>query len=225
MGFIFEQRDSDSPLVETVMQGYTVGSGSTIRPAETHWHLVFVRAQGMTHSIIAGPLTSAGVVHFGGEAEILWVKFKLGAWFPHLPIGEFVDTETNLPKAASQKFWLQGAAWQFPDFENSDTFVNRLAGEELLQRDPLIDTVLRGQPHDLSERTIRHRFQQATGLTQKHITQFDRAQRAANLLRQGVSILDTVHELGYYDQPHLTRSLKQFVGFTPAQLLAANQPD
>ena len=58
----------------------------------------------------------------------------------------------------------------------------------------------------------------ATGQTQKHIRHYERAQRAAALLRQGVPILDTVFEAGYFDQPHMTRALKQFVGYTPAQI-------
>jgi methylphosphotriester-DNA--protein-cysteine methyltransferase len=72
---------------------------------------------------------------------------------------------------------------------------------------------------------VRHRFLQATGLTQSHIRQVERAQRAATLLRQGVSILDTVYETGYFDQPHLTRSLKQFVGYTPAQMIPVSRPE
>jgi methylphosphotriester-DNA--protein-cysteine methyltransferase len=77
----------------------------------------------------------------------------------------------------------------------------------------------------MSARTVRHRFLRATGLTQSHIRQFERAQRAEALLKQGVSILDTVHELGYFDQPHLTRSLKQFIGYTPAQIIRLSLPD
>jgi methylphosphotriester-DNA--protein-cysteine methyltransferase len=65
---------------------------------------------------------------------------------------------------------------------------------------------------------MRHRFRQATGLTQSYIRQMQRAQHAQTLLLQGVSILDTVNEAGYFDQPHLTRSLKQFLGYTPAQI-------
>jgi AraC-like DNA-binding protein len=42
-------------------------------------------------------------------------------------------------------------------------------------------------------------------------------------LHSGLSILDTVAELGYFDQPHLTRSLKQWVGYTPAQLLQSSK--
>ncbi len=50
----------------------------------------------------------------------------------------------------------------------------------------------------------------------------DRARQAADLLAQGVSILDTVDQAGYADQPHLTRSLKHFIGQTPAQILRVN---
>jgi methylphosphotriester-DNA--protein-cysteine methyltransferase len=52
-----------------------------------------------------------------------------------------------------------------------------------------------------------------------------RAQHAQALLQQGVSILDTVDEAGYFDQPHLTRSLKQFIGYTPAQIIRLSQPE
>jgi AraC-like DNA-binding protein len=55
-------------------------------------------------------------------------------------------------------------------------------------------------------------------LTQLHIYQAERAHRAESLLQQGVSILDTVYELGYYDQPHLTRAMNKFIGHTPGQI-------
>ena len=66
---------------------------------------------------------------------------------------------------------------------------------------------------------------QATGLTRSRIFQMERAQKAADLLQQGSSILDTVSELGYFDQPHLTRSLKHWVGYTPAQVVQAQVDD
>jgi methylphosphotriester-DNA--protein-cysteine methyltransferase len=71
---------------------------------------------------------------------------------------------------------------------------------------------------EVSLRTLRHRFLQATGLTQSRVRQAERARRAIELLEQGVSILDAVFEAGYYDQPHLTRSLQRFVGYTPGQI-------
>ena len=33
-----------------------------------------------------------------------------------------------------------------------------------------------------------------------------------------MSSLDTVAQAGYFDQPHLTRALKRYIGLTPAQV-------
>jgi len=218
MSFVVEHRASDAPCVESVMHGRTVGDGLTIRPAESHWHLVVTRYHGQTRALVVGPLTAAGQLAYGGDAEILWIKFRLGAFMPHLPLTRLRDTETELPGATGQKFWLKSSTWQLPDFENADTFVSRLMREGVLTWDPLISAALQHQAVGISPRTVRHRFLQATGLSQNQIYQLSRAQRAEQLLRQGVSILDTVAEAGYADQPHLTRALRQWIGFTPAEL-------
>jgi AraC-like DNA-binding protein len=39
------------------------------------------------------------------------------------------------------------------------------------------------------------------------------------MLERGVPILDTVDQAGYADQPHLTRAMRRFWGYTPAQIL------
>jgi hypothetical protein len=161
------------------------------------------------------------VVSVPEGAEILWIKLKLGAFMPHLPTRDILDSETTLPEAASHSFWLHGSAWRYPDYENVDTFMSRLAAQDVLVHDPLVGEVLQGRPAGLSARTIRHRFRHATGLTQAHVHQFRRAQRAAALLVQGTPILDTVFQAGYFDQPHLTRSLKHWIGHTPAEILRA----
>jgi AraC-like DNA-binding protein len=188
--------------------------------------MVIVRhaALGGPRLLVVGPWTKAGVVSYGEGAEILWIRFKLGTFMPPLPVRRLLDRETALPGAASQSFWLNGSAWQFPDYGNADTFLDRLARDHVLVRDPVVDAALQDQLPELSTRTVRHRFLRATGLTQGHIRQMKRAQYAAALLQQGVSILDTVHEAGYFDQPHLTRSLKQFIGYTPAQIVRQRQP-
>jgi hypothetical protein len=225
MSLIYEERVSDSPYIEKVTRGWTESTGSTIRPAETNWHMVFTRVNGNVYPLVVGPLAAAGIASWGEGAEILWLKFKLGVFMPHLPTKDMLDSETILPDASSQSFWLKSSTWQFPDFGNVETFVDKLAHEDVLVSDPLVKTVLEGQPQELSSRTVRHRFLRATGLTQSHIYQFERAQRAAILLQQGTSILDAVYEAGYFDQPHLTRSLKQFIGYTPAQIIRMSQPD
>jgi hypothetical protein len=218
MSILSALRPSDSPLVETITHGRTLANGATIRPAESNWHMVFVCVQDSTRLLLVGPWSSAGDVSWGADAEILWVKLKLGVFMPHLPTRRLRDSETPLPSANSRAFWLNSAAWQFPNFENIDTFVDKLAHAGVLVRDPLVSTILQGAPHDMAARTVRHRFLHATGLTHTHILQHQRALQAAALLRDGMSILDTVAALDYYDQPHLTHALKRFVGTTPAQL-------
>ena len=219
MSIIYEERVSDSPYVETITHGRTESDGSSLRPAESHWHMVFVKHNGKVQLMVVGPWTTSGIVSYTEGAEILWIKFQLGTFMPHLPTRNFLNTETSLPQASSQSFWLNGYAWQFPNYENVDTFIDGLVRNEVLVRDPVVNAALQDHPHEMSSRTVRHRFLQATGLTQSHIRQVERAKRAATLLQQGTSILDTVHEAGYFDQPHLTRSLKQWIGYTPAQIV------
>jgi hypothetical protein len=224
MGFNAEERLTDSPYLETITRGYTDSSGSTIRPAENHWHMVLLKLNGETRLLVVGPLTTSGLIHYGEGAELLWIKFKLGTFMPHLPAKNFLNIETVLPEASSKSFWLKGSAWQFPDFENVETFVNRLARQEVLVRDPLVDAVLKDEPQDLSPRTLRHRFLHATGLSQNQIQQLERARQAVTLLEQGRSIFDTIEEAGYFDQPHLTRALKRWIGHTPAEIIRLNNP-
>jgi AraC-like DNA-binding protein len=219
MTLISEDRLSDSPYIETVSRGWTLSEGSTIRPAEIHWYMVFVKHPRAVHSLIVGPLTTSGIASWGQGAEILWIQFKLGVFMPHFPTKNYRDGEQTLPDASSERFWLKGAARQVPNFENVESFINRLVREEDLVRDAVVSAALEDQPLAISPRTVRHRFLQATGQTQSHIRQYERAIKAASLLRQGVPILDAVFEAGYFDQPHLTRALKQFVGYTPAQII------
>ncbi|HEV7716996.1 MAG TPA: helix-turn-helix domain-containing protein, partial [Steroidobacteraceae bacterium] len=63
----------------------------------------------------------------------------------------------------------------------------------------------------------RH-FLYATGMTHTTLKQIERARRATQLLREGVSASDVALEAGYFDQPHLTRSLRHLIGLTPTRI-------
>jgi hypothetical protein len=157
--------------------------------------------------------------------EFFGIIFKYGTFMPHFPVGDLVDRDLDLPDASSKSFWLNGSAWQFPNYENADTFVERLVREDLLICDSIIEPVLRGEPQELSPRSIQRRFVQATGLTQGFIRKIERARYATILLQQGISILDTVELAGYSDQAHLTRALKQLIGKTPNQIINKSEPE
>lgn len=218
----YQARLSDSPYVESVARGRTNEGVWAMRPSEIQWHMVFVKEESTRYPILTGTFSSAGEIPFI-SAEILWIRFKLGVFMPHISMrNQLANTETVLPTASCQSFWLNSDTLEMPTFDNADTFINRLIADETLVYDPLIEDSLNNYQHDLSARTVRHRFLQATGLSQKHIEQVQRAKQAEDLLQAGKSILDTAFELGYYDQSHLTKSLKQYIGFTPSQIIQAS---
>ena len=218
MNFFMEGRGSDSPYVETIWRGWAGRNYAPTCPADSHWNLLFLKQQGKIKVSVEGPLARAKLKTHTEGTEWLVIRFKLGTFLSSLSIKNLVDGEMSLPEAASQSFWFHGSPWQLPDFENAETFVNRLVRAGLLVRDPLVNALLQEQPQELSSRTVRRRFLLATGLTPKRIEQIERAGQAAALLEQGVALLDVVYQVGYADQPHMTRSLKRFIGQTPAQI-------
>ena len=214
-----EERLSDSPFVERVWRSQGEQAGAFISVANSHWSMVVSKIQGELYFTVRGPETRATPAYHPEDAEFFGIEFKPGTLMPSLPAAAIMDRhDANLPSASSHSFWLNGAAWPFPNYENAETFVDWLVSDNLLTLDPVVGVVLQGQPLKSSLRTVQRRFLQATGVTYSTVRHIERARYATSLLKQGVSILDTVEELGYADQPHLTRSLKQFIGQTPAQI-------
>lgn len=198
---------------------------SFLSMAEIHCGMVVTRCRGKTTLTVRGPETKATPAHCPADAEFLGIMFKFGAFMPTLPARTVRDRrDVNLPDATSQSFWLNGSAWPYPRYENADAFVERLAHDGLVVYHPLADAALKGQPAETSKRTVQRRCLQTSGLTSAVARQIVRARFAVTLLLRGVSILDAVHEAGYFDQPHLTRSLKHFIGLTPAQVIDAARP-
>ncbi len=135
---------------------------------------------------------------------------------PHLPVRILLDRQdATLPEASSNSFWLHGSAWELPTYENADVFVGKLISQGILVRDPVVEAAIRGHTPDMSIRSLEYRFSRATGLTHKTIQQIERARSAVSLLEHGSPISDTAFELGYFDQAHLTNSLKRSIGKTP----------
>jgi len=226
MDLTCDERPSDSPFVESIWRSQSEGGGSFISMADTHCGMVLTRYRGKTILTVRGPETRATPAYCPPDAEFFGILFKPGTCMPHLPAKMVMDRrDVNLPEASSRSFWLNGSAWQFPDFENADTFVDWLARDGLLVHDPVVDAVLQAQPVEMSLRTVQRRFLGATGLTQGALYQIERARQAVRLLKQGLSILDTVYEAGYFDQPYLTRSLKHFIGQTPTQIADQNRTE
>ena len=216
---ILEDRPSDSPYVERVWRCHSEGGGSFLSIAECRSELVVTRHQGCVTVTVRGPETRATGLSYPPDAEWLGIRLKPGAFLPSRPARELVDTGVTLPEATPASFWLDGSAWQVPDYDNADTFVAWLVRAGALVIDAAVSAVLRGEPTDASVRTVQRRFLRATGVTRSAARQIERARYATLLLKRGDSIADATHEAGYFDQPHLNRSLKRLTGQTPAELL------
>jgi AraC-like DNA-binding protein len=224
MDLICEERPSDSPYVELIWRSRTEHGGPFISMAESHWGICVTRYRGRTTFTVRGPETRATPAYGPEGAEFFGIIFKNGAFMPDMPAAMVRDRrDLNLPDASSTSFWLDGSAWQYPDFDNADTFVDRLVRVGLLVHDPVVASSLQSHLNDLSRRSVQRRFLRATALTQNEVRQIQRARKALALLTQGMSILDVVYLAGYFDQSHMTRSLKHFIGQTPAQITSRDR--
>ncbi len=220
MFLVFDDRPSDSPFVERVWRCHSERAGRFLSVASSHWEMVVTRHRGVTTLTVRGPETKATAIDCPGEAEWLGIRFKVGTFMLELPVVNLLDgKDVNLPRVTSHSFWLTGSAWEFPDFENAETFVARLMKGGVIARDSAVEAALQGEHQALSLRSVQRHFLQATGMTHNRFRQIERARYATNLLKQGVSILDTVYEVGFFDQAHLTRTLKRLIGQTPAKII------
>jgi AraC-like DNA-binding protein len=221
---VFEDRLSDSPLVERIWRSRSERAGTFLSVAAGHCEMALTRAQGRTFMTLRGPETRPTLVDCPAEGEWLGIRFSPGTFLPHYPAATLMDRrDVNLPGATDRSFWLQGSAWEYPDFENAEDLVTRLVQAGILAHDPAVSDALRGEWQALSRRSTQRHFLQATGMTYGAYRRIERARYATTLLKRGVSIFDTVHVAGYFDQAHLTRSLRQWIGETPARLRLQTQ--
>jgi len=224
MCLTFEERLSDSPFVERVWRSQSHAAGTFLSVAASHFEIAVTRHRGRTFLTVRGPETKATQGDCPADGEWLGIRFKLGTFMPAFAPGDLKDRrDVTLPGASSRSFWLSGSAWEYPGFQNAETCVARLVRKGMIVRDPVIDAALGDHARAPHARSTQRHFLRATGITRSAIRQIERARYATALLRRGVSILDTVYDAGYFDQAHLTRSLKALIGQTPGQIQQGKQ--
>jgi hypothetical protein len=221
--FRFETRPSSSPMVAETWQTQSEPEEQFISTAASQWEIVVTRQRGTVWLTVRGPETRAAPAPIPQDAEMFGITFSLGTFMPGLPPGRLVNGDLTLPQATGTSFWLDGSAWELPAPGNADVFVDRLARAGLLVHDPVAAAALHGDLDGLSTRSAERRVARATGLTRGTIRQIRRAETAVELLSRGVPPLDVARRAGYTDQPHLTRSLKRFMGLTPSQIAPSPQ--
>lgn len=180
----------------------------------------FARIGGTTTVHLRGPASTASTLSCPRDAEYFGADFRLGAYLPTFPPAGLANLQDALlPTLPDGRILLDGQAWEMPTPENVDVFVNRLQRSGLLILDPLIEELRHdGAVHGMPKRTAQSRFVRAVGLSRRKLQIIERTRYAAGLLHAGAAIADVVSDAGFHDQPHLTRSLRQLIGHTPAEV-------
>ena len=216
----FEDRAADHPFVERVWRCHSERADSFLSIAANNFEMVITRLGGRSFLTLRGPETTATALDCPEQGEWIGIRFKVGTFMPQfLPGGLRDHNDVTLPAATGHSFWLNGSALEYPDFDNVEAFVKRLAKSDILSRDPFVDDALLRRRGGLSLRSAQRHFLRSTGVTYGTFRQIERARYATNLLREGAFILDVVSSVGYFDQAHLTRSLGRFIGETPTGVI------
>jgi AraC-like DNA-binding protein len=182
--------------------------------------IAFARIGGITTVHLRGPETQATTATCPSGAEFFGAELRIGAYLPMFPPARIANMQDGiLPTLPDGRILIDNQPWEMPTPQNLDVFVDHLERAGLLVFDPLVEELRHvGTVGNVPERTAQSRFVRAVGLPRRKVQVIERARRAAELLRAGVSIPDVVCDAGYYDQPHLTRALRQLIGQTPAEV-------
>jgi AraC-like DNA-binding protein len=217
--FDVDEVGADSRHIAKVWATRSANEPSFISVAESHWQIVVTTLLGRTGVVIQGPSDRASVTPIPRDAEFFGIVLPLGTFMPATSLAHLVGGADPRPNATHRTFWLGGSRWEIPTPENADVFIDRLVRQGMLVEDHFVGRSLNAEGAAVSLRTLQRRVRRATGMTQSTIRQITRAHEATEALGQGLPLADVAIGLGYSDQAHLTRSLRRFIGQTPAQVL------
>jgi AraC-like DNA-binding protein len=214
-----ELRSSDSSFIAHVWRSHSEAAGQFISMADIHCGIVVSNLSGKLWVTFRGPETAWSPAVVLQDAEWLGIVLRPGVYLSVMPPAWVMDRrDLTFPGSRRRGFAFAGMSVEVPGFSNAEDLVRRLFREGLLSYDPLVAAVLQKRTVDMSERNTQRRFRHATGLVPTTALQIERARRAARLLKNGRSVTDVAFTVGYYDQPHMTRSFKRFIGVSPARL-------
>ena len=215
----FEDRESTSPYVERIWRSRSRQGGSFLSMAEGNIELVITKLPGLVAVTLRGPVSRGSLVECPPDGEWLAIRFRLGTFLPGLSTETLIDGhDLQLLVRFGNSFWLSGRFWEIPTYGNAEDLVARLAAAGIIARSHATDAATEGDVDWMSRRSVQRHFRRATGMTFSAYQQIQRARHATALIMDGRTIIDATFDAGYSDQAHLTRSIKQLIGMTPARL-------
>lgn len=210
-------RPADSPFVHTITR-WVIGDNDGERAVpDGRWDLVVLKQAGQTNVLLTGQTTRTVPLQFNPGDEIITISFKASAFLSFVPAVAMLDRSLLLPKTR-HNFQLASDVFEIPTFDNAESFVQSLVKKGHIDQDEVVEALLRGRSPAYSPRSVQRRFLRTTGMTHNTFRQIQRARQAATLLQNGIPAIEVTFEMGYADQPHLSRSLKRILGQTPTEI-------
>ena len=167
---------------------------------------------------LRGPVSKGTQVECPPNGEWLAIRFGFGNVLPRTATDALTDhQDMQLPVLNKRPFLVLQLDLEDPDYENAEALVHRWARAGVIARSHATDAAVEGDVDWMSRRSVQRHFRRVTGMTFSTYQQIQRARHAASLLMSGSSILDVTFAVGYFDQAHLTRSVKHLIGMTPAR--------
>lgn len=225
MSLVWTERLSDSPLVESVWLKKTFGNGVHSRIPDSSVNLIIVRDPRQVQCYINGPTTSGRVITYEADSETIGIRLKPELYLANVSTEAILNGQLDLAIVRKNYFKLEGRILPLFDFSNIEPLVEYLWTLGILRRNAYVHDVVSGSKlyADVSTRTVQRHFMQDIGLTPHYLLQAQRAHRAMSLIKQGVPALRVSNDLGYSDQSHMIRSLKNILGHTPTQFMSLPQ--
>jgi hypothetical protein len=215
MSITYEEKLSQSPLVDFVFQTEDLTDGVYVASADARWDIIFTKCpDGNKRVLLCGPSFETRQVPYSPGYKHVGICYKPWAIFADVPIPTMLNETKLLPMVSLDTFIMQGKTWRIPTYENVDQFVADQENQGLLKADPIIRDVLEDKPVDMSLRSVQRHFVKTIGMSPRRVRQINSARQAVKLLQQGSTLSEVAYELGYADLPHMTRMLRRFTGYT-----------
>jgi hypothetical protein len=218
MPLLTQTRPVESPLVESISSVRFSGSGEVPMRPDGCWDIAIINRGGQRTVLRTGLTTRTVSLDYADGDELLVISFKPHSFMPLMPGEVMRDEGVMLEGFGPGGFWIGTDVREIPTFENADVFVEHLVRDGIVGSNELVASVVEGHPMAATERTLQRHFLKTTGLTYKHFTLVQRAQKAVALLQMGRPAVDVALALGFSDQAHMINSLKAIMGQTPREI-------
>ena len=195
-------------------------------------------------SFVSGIMTAPAQVGLSGQVDLLGISMQPGAaeTVLGLPIHELADSRAELDSVWGKcVIQLEEALFPLPGLQERVQYLNRWFSSKISgyhAPDPMVRYTLKqlhktsgivdiGFLHSLSGRSPRQQqrlFRTQVGLSPKKYARVIRFKKAMRILEEGrLSLSEIALQLGFSDQAHLGREMKEFSGLTPGELLGKSR--